>query len=271
MGKKLFLLVLFTLMTIMAMGVEAGTALNPTSSTQIRNESYVIATNTSINSSGGYNCSFSIISTSLSNATTSVLLGNNFTNTTSGTEGVNFKVALSNAFSTTLVEDASDYTVTTICSNSTNQDVTTATSVIVDNTAPTQPSSLLTTKQTSRSFSFTGTVNNPTTTGCSLDFESSTPLGNGINSCTQTTTSCSCAVTTASDYTYSYRLVAGDGLNITRSEFARLQVETSTGGGRSPAQLAQIQQAVAAKSSPARNAILGFFGKIGSFIRGLFG
>lgn len=114
-----------------------------------------------------------------------------------------------------ILEDSPNYVFECACENSTARvDCTTqATSIVVDRTAPSLPTSALPTgKQTSRSQTIQATVIGENTTSCRLTFTSSNP-GSATYTMSNTGNNCSQEFSNLAGKTFGYTMSASDGTN----------------------------------------------------------
>lgn len=128
--------------------------------------------------------------------------------------------------SSEFLEDAPNYEFNATCSNITDYTdsfYSVTTTILVDNYVPNAPSSLspgASTVDTDGSVTFSVTVLDTTTTGCSLYLG---PVGYGM---TNTAGKCTHTLTNIPEQSYDWYVQATDGTNISGSETISLRVET---------------------------------------------
>ena len=245
-SKVIMSLASLVMLIALALGVNALTAtiVSPASSATITGGTLL---NVSFGGgSGGGNtisCALFASSPSTANSSTSLI----FNNTNATTNGLGD--AVNRTFSSTYVlEDAGDYTFSASCYNSTGQaDATTTTSVVVDRTVPSVPTSPQPTgRQTVRSQTIQYVVQGANTTSCRLTFIGSNP-GSVTYTMTHSGNNCSQSFSALAPTTFRFTISASDGTNRTaetaESEFNIQLAGTSgakkyiiaTGGGASQA------------------------------------
>jgi hypothetical protein len=157
-------------------------------------------------------------------------------NITNGT-GTNFQRGKVNYtfYAAIALEDTSSGSVTASGFNRTAGAIgsVSATTVIIDRTATSAPTSLSPTgEQDEGALTFSGTVTAGTTTGCSLVFQGTSP-GYSSYPMTHSGTSCSVSLSNLGRLSYSYVIRATDGLNSTDSAIATVTVKaTNSGAGQ---------------------------------------
>lgn len=142
---------------------------------------------------------------------------------------------LNNSFLSTILQDDNSYIFYVEVVNATNTSdnaTSTSTSVIVNNTIPSSPTSLTTGAQTARTFTISSTVVDSTTTACSFSWVGNNPLSSGgvIPTATYSGSTCTATVSNAPDYSYEYKLTASDGSD-TASQKATFSVDLDSKGG----------------------------------------
>ena len=206
---------------------------------RISNVSFPIIVNTS--GAGGGNgaefCNMTIVSLgSLTNTTNTNMSGMHplkgttgaFANLTNETPRQNNFTFVINTFA---IQDANDYNITVLCTNVTGSvyvNRSQSTSVIVDNTNPSAPTSLLSGRVTNRTISLSSTVVNANTTTCSVLFLGSIPVSLPP-AAVYSGTSCSLALSGVNEGSYQYQILASDGNNQTASAVTSFSV--NLGGG----------------------------------------
>lgn len=160
-------------------------------------------------------------------------------------------------------EDGSDYTLTFTCHNSTTKhggsnstSAITVSNVVIDNGAPTVPTSLSPadgTVDTDGDVTFSATVSGENTTACTLTFDpgrgSSIPaIGTAMvhsgDSCTL-----SADRLQASNAGYYWTVTASDGLNSTSDDYNKLQIDTGGNAAQKAMLLQQMEDDEVAGSS----------------------
>lgn len=153
----------------------------------------------------------------------------NVTNTTNLSVG---QTNISSTFNSALLEDASDYSFYASCFNETAQYNSTAlTSIILDNTVPTTPTSLVPASDSTNdngTVVFSGTLNDASTTSCRLFFVNGSNYGGPSQSMTYSTTSCTLTLSNVPDSSYEFLVQASDGRNTTNSSTSRFIVAIPT-------------------------------------------
>jgi len=170
------------------------------------------------------NCTFVIGSTLTAN--TSVTIGT-ITNTS--------LIMVNTIYNSTFLEDAQNYILTATCRNLTNDIATaTATGLIVQNTVPTTPSTLLPsqgTVDTDGLVTFSSTVVGRETTSCTLYFSGQNP-GSSSYSMTHTGNTCTSSQLTIPEQGYEYYIQASDGTDTTNSATTSFSVDTKSSAGK---------------------------------------
>ena len=192
------------------------------------------------------NCTITIGSASTANTSVTVILYN---------DTISINNASANVV-TTGYEDAKDYALAGTCMNGSVSSVaiTSVTGVDIDNTEPTKPSSQTPadgTKDTDGKVIFTATVNDATTTGCSLVFSSAGKIHTG-QSMTYSGTTCTATVSlpNAVGEPYEWYVSATDGTNYTAGTTTTLIVDSSSNAGAIAALVNQQQETGSSKLSP---------------------
>ncbi len=208
--------------------------------------------------------------TNLTSATTA--LASNFTNT-SVADHFNFSI------NSLALEDHNKYNFSVVCNTSIAGGARLfnwSDEVLVDNTVPTDPTTLTTTKQISKSFSLTSTVNDAQTTSCAVDFQTGFP-GSAKPTCSYSTTTATVSITNAGDGSYCYTMTASDGSNTSsKSSEACFVVDAKGDSGIGTLTPEQIQEqltgkkAVASRGQQVADALKGLLVKLGNILRGLF-
>lgn len=168
------------------------------------------------------------MSTSTANSTWS-LIGQNSSLNLSATDIVNNSLT---SLSTSVIEDASDYIFNATIQNASSDTFLgdgTVSSVIVDNTIPTAPSSLSPTSS-DRSVDFSATVVGENTTVCTLSFAGTNP-GSSSYTMTHSGDECTHSLTNVADGTYPFTITASDGTNSSESSETIVTVDEVTGTG----------------------------------------
>lgn len=184
---------------------------------------------------------------SLTSNSTSVLLN------TSTNDSVSAKY-INGTFNSALIEDSNDWKFFADCSNGTlnSYNSSTSTSVIVNNTIPDTPTSLVPASEstdTDGAISFSATVNGWETTHCTLFFTGTNP-GLKSYSMTHTGNTCTYSLTSSSDQTYKYLIQADDGTDFTNSTETTYHVSTPSSATNqlTPQQLKQAEKEAKALS-----------------------
>ena len=180
------------------------------------------------------NCTWYASSVSTANST-AVSIGAS-TNETASADYINM------TFASTILEDSNDYVVYAQCFNATDNETTaSATGVIISNTNPTAPTlspADLTTKTTSGTQTFTGTVVDATTTGCTYTiYRGGSPSDGNSGTGSYSGTSCTFTKTfssTVDNGVWHWTVIASDGTE-TASTTAKFNVNlVGAGGGYLP-------------------------------------
>jgi hypothetical protein len=228
-NKVLAVTFLIALTMILAMAFSSATLVKPATAGTVLGTYVLNATNSSglLNM---LNCTFYAKSASTANSSWTYLA--NASNNSLGVVNVSFNSAL--------LEDASDYIFNATCANSTVpiSQQGTSTGVIIDNTIPQAPSSLVPVTNnlfTNASFVvFSSTVTNRNTTACT--FSRGRDGGNYVSyTATYSASTCSYNDSAFSDSSkngnYYWYFTASDGLNTTSSATNILNVQIPGGGG----------------------------------------
>jgi hypothetical protein len=165
-------------------------------------------------------------STSLSANTTNILVSDWILNTT--TQDLN------GTLNSTWVEDANDYTFTCQLWNGTEYRNQTRSSITINNTVPTAPSSLLPTSDSDGTVNFSATVTNSNTVSCVLHF-----VGTSYNGPTQTMSysgnSCNLQLTNVPEQSYTWYVTASDGSDNTNSATQTTNIDLKSSVGKAGA------------------------------------
>jgi len=132
-------------------------------------------------------------------------------------------------FDSTVLEDSNDYQFYANCQNDTNYAKSEKNTVTVDNTVPDTPTSLSPsdkTVDTDGTVTFSATVTDSKTTGCTLHL--------GVNSYTMTYSGSSCTYTVSNlpEREYRWYITASDGTNSTNSATYTLIVDIQKAAGK---------------------------------------
>lgn len=239
-STKILLLSMCFVFALLALG--SATVITPAQGASISQVVNLNATNSSLPIM--LNCSFYAWSSLSANTSQGVVIAV-ATNTTANALAVNV------TFNTTGLQDASDYTFLASCRNSTNAVVNSSnTGITIDNTNPTAPSALspatFTTKTTSGVQTFTATVDDPSTTSCSLTIGRGgvAPGSSDTETITGTysTNTCTAAKTFSSSTAngnWFWYFTASDGADDTQSAQNELNVNIPGSGGGGGALLQQ--------------------------------
>ena len=234
MNKKYLNIVLLLVTTLLLVTLVASVSTvvinNPSASAVVGDNITLNATVTGDLSGTGANftCIFYTKSASTANSswTNVASVGNN----TAGFAGTNFT---NTTFNSVGVEDAIDYIFNATCVNNSNTiGSTTRTGITITNTVPTAPSSmtpLTGTTSSNASIIFNATVIGRQTTACTLIFETINP-GQKQYSMTHTGNVCTTTLSSVLDQTYSFFVMASDGLNYTNSSTISFDQRASSSG-----------------------------------------
>lgn len=217
-NKRLLLTLIFSLfvISILPMVLATGTV---TWVTPLTGEGITGIQGFNITNATGFtqinNCTVYI--TSSSTATSRVIIADNVSTT---------RVSIYN--DTTYLEDSNDYTLTASCRNQSNDLATNSSiTVRVDNDVPDTPTTLSPSANsidTDGSITFSATVNDSETTGCTLYFPNTQPSSASSYAMTYATTSCTYTLSSIADQSYDYYIRASDGTNTTDSSTIRFNV-----------------------------------------------
>lgn len=169
----------------------------------------------------GYSeCNFTAYSSSTANSTSTLIA--TATNKTKDQQAFNI------SFASTMLEDSNDYVFAATCGNdSTSLTSPNVGSIIVGNTNPTAPSAMSPADETSDvdgDITFTATVDDATTTGCTLMFSGINP-GRQSYTMTYATTGCTVSLTNLPNQQYDWYVEASDGTDTTESAYIDLEVK----------------------------------------------
>lgn len=134
-------------------------------------------------------------------------------------------------FNSNAIEDASDYIFNATCVNDTAWfNETIVTSILVDNTVPTAPTSLspaASSTDDDGTVTFSSTVTGSRTTACTLYFTGINP-GESSYSMTHSGSTCTSSSLNLPEQTFEYYIQASDGTNTTNSANTRFEVSIDT-------------------------------------------
>lgn len=167
-----------------------------------------------------YNCTIWASSPSTTNST-NVSLG-----TLTNESAIDFDINGSIEVKVETLEDSNDYSFYASCMDLTSTTNTSTVTLTVDNTIPETPSSLSpasNSKDSDGSVTFSGSVVDANTTGCTLYFVGRNP-GSSSYAMTYSASSCTYSITTIPEETYVYYIQATDGTNTTNSAQTRFSV-----------------------------------------------
>jgi len=217
--KYISILALLLVLSSMVMISAVVTLSAPTASSQITGQTVLFNATNSTTFEQMENCTF--YGSSANTANSSITSFGTGTNSSIGNETI---IALLNSSN---FEDGNAYKVFASCWNVTaDQENSTNVTVIIDNGVPTTPSSLspvASSTDADGTINFSATVDNPSTTACTLYFPNRTP---GSTSYTMSYTGASCYYNLASipEESFDYYIQASDGLNTTDSTTTRFNV-----------------------------------------------
>lgn len=232
--NKAVILSLFLMATIvLSLAFVSANVITPASSATITGTAVLNASGANL-----VNCTFYAKSASTANSSWTNL--GTYTNSSNGPGNP----SINGTFASIGLEDSNDYIFNDTCTNESNSKISGAvtSSITVANTVPTTPSSLspaTDNKVTATgSQTFTCTVNDRTTTGCTIYLSKGGPYVAGtINgeyaTMTYSSTSCSYSKTFndfASNGDWYWHCTASDGTDTTSSADNVLKMEISTGG-----------------------------------------
>lgn len=145
---------------------------------------------------------------------------------------------------TTGVEDASDYIIRAYSNDNTSQIGNTVSSITIDNTVPTAPSSLTSGEQSANTgtVTLTGTVVNAETTTCSVTFGANGFPTSSVPSASYSASTCTVTLNNPSEGDYTYTLTASDGTNTTASSSVAISIRE---GGSNAAPGGAVVQGIA--------------------------
>lgn len=148
---------------------------------------------------------------------------------------------INGTFDSVLVEDSNDYSILAECSNTTagsSSNSSANTGITIDNGVPTAPSALspsnLVTNTSSGTYSFSATVDDPSTTACTIYLSSANSNVFTALSSTYSTTSCSATnsfSSPSSNGDYLWYAQASDGSNTTNSAVQTLYIRIAPNQG----------------------------------------
>lgn len=220
MKNKILVGLLLSLTLVLAVSmVTAVTIDTPATSSVLAGTVGVNVTNATITEM--LNCTVYASSPSTANSTAVAIATG--TNASASTSWINMSA------DTTAIEDSNDYTIYVTCWNATESATSSSlTSMTIDNTVPTAPSSLSpSTTQTSSSVTFSATVVGSATTGCTLAFSGVLPGSVSSQAMTHTGNTCTTTLSAVPDQTYTYTITASDGTNSTASSSQQVSVDTA--------------------------------------------
>ena len=169
------------------------------------------------------NCSWYVKGAGLTANTSWITIGDQVINATNGLWTTTYNT-------TNNLEDGTDYIFNVSCTNATNTVSDVSSSVVVDNTVPTTPSSLVPSSESTDddgSISFSSTVTSGRTTACTLYFPNRNP-GSPSYTMTHSGSSCTYTISSLPEETYDYYIRASDGTNNTDSAVTRFNVDIET-------------------------------------------
>lgn len=228
LNLSLLVLTVFLLSVFPVLAAITVTLEDPDASERISGVTTVNATMVGTTNDTSYNCTFYANSAALTANTTAVNLGSS--ENLSAIDGTWF---INITFDSSILEDATDYVLNATCyqRNGTNSDTDsdTNTGVIINNTVPTAPTSLVPTSDDDGIITFAGTVTGSETTACTLYFDGKNP---GLSSYTMTHSGNNCSYTTTSaiaEETYKWYIRASDGSETTDSSISTTNVNVDVG------------------------------------------
>lgn len=189
------------------------------------------------------NCSFYAVSASTANSS--------LVNVSTGINSTTNQTFVSGSFNSAKLEDANTYTFLAACWNVTATQINSSnsTSVTIDNTVPTVASALsptnLVTNTSTGTYNFSATLDNPTSTGCTV-FISSTN-SNVFSPLTTTNSTTLCYATkdfnsSGTNGDYFYTIQSTDGTNYTNAtNTLYVRIAGSNGGVADTQQAQQVQ------------------------------
>ena len=261
-----------TILSLLALAISiypvyAATVISPaTSGTVAGTASVLNASQTTLN--GLVNCTFYTQSADTANSSWANLgfIANISANMSS----------LNMSFNSNVIEDDNSYIFNATCRNSANAQSTqvTTTSVTVDNTVPSAPTSLSPVNNnvngTTAAKDFTATVTNGQTTQCNLiiakdspNLDNSDAYGYSAAAATYSAANCTGSRTFTRNELgrWYWRIQASDGTNYTNSSVFRIDIDQAGAGGPVGGIPPQAQQ---------RAGFTAFLDRISAFIRNLF-
>jgi len=179
-------------------------------------------------SDGAYNCSvYSSGSAGSLTANVTTIFLDTVTNSTGNQTQLNQTISINSSW----FEDAIDYGFYTTCSNLTSSVTSsTASSITVNNTVPTAPTSLVPSagsEDDDGSIAFSGTIDAGKTTSCTLYFPNKNP-GSSSYAMTHTGSTCTYTASSVPEETYDYYILASDGTETAPSTTTRFAVGIDT-------------------------------------------
>lgn len=268
MQKKILLTLFATIFTfIFFMSLSSAALAAPAESASIGGTAVVLnATNASNNLVNMTNCTFYARSASTANSSYSQIAFQ--ANTSQNPNAIN------TTFNSLTLQDSNDYSFNVTCRNITSATNAVNGNILIDNTVPNAPTSLLPPNNDENQsnvgvISFSATVTDANTTACNLVYArnsqsiASADTDYTSASGTYSTTSCTATRTfgKADKGNWYYLIQASDGTNRTNSSVQLLRI-TSTSGGAP----------IAPPATPSQSrGIQGFFDAIRNFFSRLFG
>lgn len=217
------------LLAIAAPGVHAAaTLLSPAASGEVSGTYTLNATITNTCPSASL-CNITYYASSTSTANSSQSTVATLTNHNVTLDGANV------TFDSTILEDATNYVFGVNFSNGTAAESDTSSSVLVDNTVPstpTTPSPADASTSQATTINFSITVGAANTTACTLVFDGDTPNdGEATYTMTHSGAVCFRQFTSVSAKTYTWSVNATDGTNVSASSSFTLSTVNGVGGG----------------------------------------
>lgn len=218
MKRTYILVALMILMCVGAVSAYTATTTVPAASTRYAGSITAVVTT---NNPHVTQCSLWGSSASTANSTAKILLV--MTNETT------IAAKLNGTLDTTIIQDSADYVFYANCTNGTTAATSASvTGVIIDNTVPNTPTS---TSPTSGSadddgtVTFSASVTDANTTGCTLSFVGANP-GSNQYTMSYTTTTCTLDLVLP-DSQYTWLVTASDGTNLTNTAQSTVDVDVS--------------------------------------------
>ncbi|MHA1329747.1 MAG: hypothetical protein ACTSR2_01595 [Candidatus Hodarchaeales archaeon] len=219
-SKAILLLFALALVAPLVFGFTV-TLQSPADNAVISGSSVVL--NATIDSSGSnvLNCSFYAFSPSTANSSLSLLA--------TATNDTADDTVFNTTFDSSILEDSNDYTFRVVCKNASYSGSDESTGVTIDNTVPDAPTSLSPSDQTidnDGTVTFTATVTDSKTTGCTLHL--------GVDTYTMTYSGSTCTYTASNlpERVYDWYVTATDGTNSTNSATNQVIIDIKKGGSK---------------------------------------